>query len=63
MSGVGRKKNRHGGDVRWFEAAPCYIYHVVNAFEEGATIVRVGTAIFGQRDYGTTNERLTGTQP
>jgi carotenoid cleavage dioxygenase-like enzyme len=30
---------RHGGDVRWFEAAPCYIYHVVNAFEEGATIV------------------------
>ncbi len=21
--------------VRWFEAAPCYIYHVVNAWEEG----------------------------
>jgi carotenoid cleavage dioxygenase len=30
---------RHGGDVRWFEAAPCYIYHVVNAWEEGSTIV------------------------
>ncbi len=25
--------------VRWFEAEPCYIYHVVNAFEEGRTIV------------------------
>jgi len=25
------------------------------AIEEGATMVRVGTAIFGQRDYGTTN--------
>ncbi|MFC4947074.1 carotenoid oxygenase family protein [Pseudonocardia sp. GCM10023141] len=26
-------------DVRWFEAAPCYIYHVVNAWEDGETIV------------------------
>lgn len=26
------------------------------AIEEGATIVRVGTAIFGQRQYGTTDE-------
>jgi carotenoid cleavage dioxygenase-like enzyme len=25
--------------VRWFEAAPCYIYHVVNAWEAGTTIV------------------------
>ncbi|MFT7580076.1 MAG: carotenoid cleavage dioxygenase-like enzyme, partial [Myxococcota bacterium] len=35
---------RHGGDadVRWFEAAPCYIYHVVNAWEEGDTVVMVG---------------------
>jgi carotenoid cleavage dioxygenase len=24
--------------VRWFEAEPCYIYHVVNAFESGRTI-------------------------
>ncbi len=32
---------RHGtnADVRWFEAPPCYIYHVVNACEDGATIV------------------------
>ncbi|MEV6984977.1 carotenoid oxygenase family protein [Sphaerisporangium sp. NPDC051017] len=26
------------GDVRWFEAKPCYIYHVVNAWESGDEI-------------------------
>ncbi len=32
---------RHGsGDqVRWFEAKPCYIYHVVNSWEEGSKII------------------------
>ena len=32
---------RHGsGDqIRWFEAEPCYIYHVINAWEEGDEIV------------------------
>ncbi len=30
---------RYGTEVRWFEAAPCYIYHVVNAWEEGDEIV------------------------
>lgn len=31
---------RRGGtsDVRWFEASPCYIYHVVNAWEDGDAI-------------------------
>ncbi|MCF2528031.1 carotenoid oxygenase family protein [Yinghuangia soli] len=28
-----------GSQVRWFEAAPGYIYHVVNAWEEGHEIV------------------------
>jgi carotenoid cleavage dioxygenase len=27
------------GDVRWFEAKPCFIYHSVNAWEEGDEIV------------------------
>jgi len=27
------------GDVRWFETEPAYIYHVVNAWEEGSEIV------------------------
>lgn len=32
---------RYGADadVRWFEAAPCYIYHVVNAWEDGAAVM------------------------
>lgn len=28
-----------GSRVRWFEASPCYIYHVVNAWESGEEIV------------------------
>jgi carotenoid cleavage dioxygenase-like enzyme len=32
---------RHGdaSSVRWFEAKPCYIYHVVNSWEEGDEVV------------------------
>ena len=26
-------------EIRWFEAEPCYIYHSVNAREEGDEIV------------------------
>lgn len=36
---------RHGAasEIRWFEARPCYMLHVVNAWEEGEEIVMVGT--------------------
>ena len=30
---------RGGGPVRWFEAEPTYIYHVVNAWDEGDAVV------------------------
>jgi carotenoid cleavage dioxygenase len=30
---------RHGTRVQWFEAEPCYIYHSINAWEEGSQIV------------------------
>jgi len=32
---------RHGNSdqIRWFEAKPCYIYHVINAWEEGDELV------------------------
>jgi carotenoid cleavage dioxygenase len=32
---------RHGGgdEIRWFEADPCYVYHSVNAWEDGDEIV------------------------
>jgi len=32
-------------DIRWFEASPCYIYHVVNAWEEGDEIVIIGCRV------------------
>ncbi|WP_428268480.1 carotenoid oxygenase family protein [Haliangium sp.] len=32
-------------EIRWFEAAPCYIYHVVNAWEEGSEVVMVGCRV------------------
>jgi carotenoid cleavage dioxygenase-like enzyme len=28
-----------GTDVRWFEIEPCYIYHTVNAYDDGRTVV------------------------
>lgn len=30
-------------EIRWFEAAPTYMLHVVNAWEEGDSVVMVGT--------------------
>ncbi|MFN9847239.1 MAG: carotenoid oxygenase family protein [Alphaproteobacteria bacterium] len=33
------KRNGAGGQVRWFEINPCYVFHPVNAYEEGDTIV------------------------
>ena len=33
------KRNGAGGQVRWFDIAPCYVFHPVNAYEEGDTIV------------------------
>src|SRR5437763_79741 len=28
-----------GSQIRWFEASPCYIYHVVNAWEQGEEVI------------------------
>ena len=33
---------RAGGDVRWFDAAPTYVLHFINAYEDGNTIVLDG---------------------
>jgi len=30
---------RHGGSVRWFEIAPCFIQHVVNAYDADETSI------------------------
>lgn len=31
-----------GDEVRWFEASPCFMYHTINAWEEGDEIVLIG---------------------
>ena len=33
------KRNDAQGQVRWFDIDPCYVFHPVNAHEEGQTIV------------------------
>ena len=35
---------RHGSteDIQWFEAEPCYIYHTINAYEEGDKLIMDG---------------------
>ncbi|MBV9411724.1 MAG: carotenoid oxygenase family protein [Acidimicrobiia bacterium] len=32
---------RHGGgdEIRWFEAEPCYVYHSINAWQDGDEVV------------------------
>ena len=32
-------------EIRWFEADPCYVYHSVNAWEEGDEIVMLGCRV------------------
>ncbi|HEX3548854.1 MAG TPA: carotenoid oxygenase family protein, partial [Candidatus Elarobacter sp.] len=36
--GVLRRDDPHG-DVRWYDIAPCYVFHVLNAYERGEEIV------------------------
>jgi len=53
--GVLRRDDPHG-DVRWFDIAPCYVFHVLNAHEDGDALVldavryreiwRTGTSVF-----------------
>ncbi|MEM1246713.1 MAG: carotenoid oxygenase family protein [Acidobacteriota bacterium] len=35
---------RHGdnGDIRWFEGPPCYMFHTLNAWDDGDEVVLVG---------------------
>jgi len=37
-------------DIRWFEFSPCFVYHVVNAWEEGDWVVQVGCRYMPARD-------------
>lgn len=39
-----------GDSIRWFDFTPCFIYHVVNAWEEGDWVVMVGCRYMPSRD-------------
>jgi carotenoid cleavage dioxygenase len=35
-------RRAEGSTIRWFEAEPCYVYHVVNSWEQGDELVMIG---------------------
>ncbi len=47
------KRMESGDTIRWFEADPCYIYHVINSWEEGVEVVldvcRMSTPVPSQK--------------
>jgi carotenoid cleavage dioxygenase len=38
--------------IRWFEAEPCYMYHTINAWEEGDEIVLDGCQVLDPEPHG-----------
>ncbi len=38
-------RDSDGTDVRWFECPPCYIYHTINAWEEGDEVVLIACRV------------------
>ncbi len=39
-----------GADVRWFDTDPCYVFHPMNAYDDGDTIV-LDVARYGRLDF------------
>jgi carotenoid cleavage dioxygenase len=51
------------GELRWFEFSPCFLYHVVNAWEEGEEIVMVACRYMpARRADGAIDEQRTAHQ-
>ena len=53
---------RYGNDadVRWFEAEPTYIYHIVNAWEEGDEVILDGCSMCRPEPAGADRRRYAG---
>jgi carotenoid cleavage dioxygenase len=47
-------------DVRWFDASPAYVYHTVNAWEDGERVVLVGCKIADPLAFDPTNPKTKG---
>ncbi|MFO0742066.1 MAG: carotenoid oxygenase family protein [Labilithrix sp.] len=50
-------------DVKWFEASPSYVYHTINAWEEGDEVVMVGCHIADPLMGDPTNPERSFTVP
>ena len=54
---------RHGSDadIRWFETSPCYIFHIINCYEEGEEIVLIACRL--EEPIATTRHNKEGKIP
>jgi carotenoid cleavage dioxygenase len=50
-------------DVRWFEASPCFMYHTINAWEQGSEIVLLGCKTENPLAADPANPRARGAAP
>ena len=39
---------RHGGEIRWFSVTPCFIQHIVNAYNENTSIIILDAVRYSQ---------------
>jgi carotenoid cleavage dioxygenase-like enzyme len=53
---------RHGtsGDVRWFEIEPCYVFHTLNAWDDGDRVVLLAARYPSMFDWSETDARFVG---
>ncbi len=52
-----------GDEVRWFEASPCFMYHTINAWEEGDEIVLIGCKTLNPLAADPSNPPARGAAP
>lgn len=45
-------RNGSSRDVRWFDIEPCYVYHTLNAYEDGGNVVFTAPRLFGYTSVG-----------
>lgn len=48
-------------DVRWFEGSPCFMYHTINAWEDGDAVVLIGCKIDAPFVHGSQEVARDGT--
>ena len=49
--------------MRWFEIDPCYVFHTLNAYDDGDTVVQAAVAALGGKGGGGRPDRAQGGAP